>query len=184
MRYQIYEEDDTEQDTKHFEALRKLEFFTEFENIELWKSSASPSGGRWRRGVAIIREGETNQLSVSSSGVSSRFRSTGGRCAAWGRRGDRRDGLPSSRQQETPRHGGHPRAVLFLEISASALALSSEELVERMRNALTARMIDRLRKVNEIAAAQGAPAVDVGTGSLTGMTRSAPGSGSISNSPM
>ena len=48
---------------------------------------------------------------------------------------------------------------LFLEINAAALALSSEELMERMRNALLSRMIKRLREVNRIAAAQGMPAV-------------------------
>ena len=31
------DEDSTVEDTRHFEVLRKLEFFTEFENIELWE---------------------------------------------------------------------------------------------------------------------------------------------------
>ncbi|HXE40396.1 MAG TPA: serine/threonine protein kinase, partial [Azonexus sp.] len=66
---------------------------------------------------------------------------------------------------------------LFLEINAAALALSSEELLERMRNVLLARMIRRLREVNKIAAAQGQPAVQVASGSLAGYTRSRPGGG-------
>jgi eukaryotic-like serine/threonine-protein kinase len=66
---------------------------------------------------------------------------------------------------------------LFLEINAAALALSSEELLERMRNTLLSRMIKRLREVNKIAAAQGATGNAGGTGSLTGMARSRPGGG-------
>ena len=37
VRYQILEDDETVQDTKHFEMLRKIDFFTEFENIEIWE---------------------------------------------------------------------------------------------------------------------------------------------------
>ena len=48
---------------------------------------------------------------------------------------------------------------LFLEINAAALALASEELQERMRSALLACLIDRMREVNRIVAAQGAPCV-------------------------
>ena len=59
-------------------------------------------------------------------------------------------------------------STLFLEINAAALALSSEELLERMRNALMARMIKRLREVNRVAAARGMPAVPSTTGSLSG----------------
>jgi hypothetical protein len=52
-----------------------------------------------------------------------------------------------------------------------------KELLERMRNVLLARMIRRLREVNKIAAAQGQPAVQLGTGSQTGFGRSRPGGG-------
>ncbi|MDP3438184.1 MAG: serine/threonine protein kinase, partial [Azonexus sp.] len=65
----------------------------------------------------------------------------------------------------------------FLEINASALALSSEELLERMRNVLLARLIKRLREVNKIAAAQGQAAAQVGAGSQANFLRSRPGGG-------
>ena len=48
----------------------------------------------------------------------------------------------------------------FLEINASALLLASEELLERMRNSLLVRLIERFRNVNKLVAAQGARAVD------------------------
>jgi serine/threonine protein kinase len=37
VRYQMLEEDQTQQDLTHFERLRKLDFFVEFEDIELWE---------------------------------------------------------------------------------------------------------------------------------------------------
>jgi len=42
---------------------------------------------------------------------------------------------------------------------------------------LLARLIRRLREVNKIAAALGQPAVEAGTGSLSGAGRSRPGGG-------
>jgi len=66
---------------------------------------------------------------------------------------------------------------MFLEVNAAALALSSEELMERMRDTLLARLIRRLREVNKIAAALGQPAVEAGTGSLSGAGRARPGGG-------
>jgi hypothetical protein len=75
--------------------------------------------------------------------------------------------------------------VLFVEVNASALALSSEELMERMRNTLLGRMINRMREVNKIAAAQGLPAVEAGTGSITGGGRiSRPGGLDMELAPM
>jgi CRP-like cAMP-binding protein len=68
-------------------------------------------------------------------------------------------------------------STLFLEINAAALALASEELQERMRTALLGRMIERMRTVNQIAAAQGAPAVESAKALMEGSTRSGPGSG-------
>ena len=66
---------------------------------------------------------------------------------------------------------------LFLEINAAALALASEELQERMRTTLLGRMIDRMRTVNRIAAAQGAPAVESAKALMEGSSRSSPGTG-------
>ncbi len=178
VRFQIWEEDDTEQDNRHFEALRKLEFFTEFENIEIWEILRVAVWREVAPGVAIIREGESNQV----FGVIVRgFVEISMQGRALCRLGSS-EPVGEIAYLHPTNNKRHASAVtleptLFLEISASALALSSEELVERLRNTLIARMIDRMRKVNEIAAAQGAPAVESGTGSLSGSTRSRPGSG-------
>jgi hypothetical protein len=46
-----------------------------------------------------------------------------------------------------------------------------------MRSALLGRMIDRMREVNRIAAAQGTPAVECAQSLIAGSTRAAPGTG-------
>jgi CRP-like cAMP-binding protein/predicted Ser/Thr protein kinase len=178
VRFQIWEEDDTEQDIRHFEALRKLDFFTEFENVELWEVLRVAVWRELASGVAIVREGETSQtFGIIVRGfveVSIHGRALC-RLGASEVVGEIAYLHPTNKTRHASVVTLEP--TLFLEISASALALSSEELLERMRNGLIAKMIDRMRKVNEIAAAQGAPAVDVGTGSLSGASRSSPGSG-------
>ena len=62
VRYQILEEDETAQDTKHFETLRALEFFVEFENIEIWEVLRVSVWREMLPNVTIIREGERNKF--------------------------------------------------------------------------------------------------------------------------
>ncbi len=178
VRYQILEEDETAADMRRFEMLRKLEFFTEFENIELWEVLRVSVWRDVSPKVAIIREGDNNKLfGVIVSGCVEVSIEGKALCRLGPSEpvGEVAFLHPSSDQR-------HATAVtlertLFLEINAAALALSSEELVERMRNTLLARLIRRLREVNKIAAAKGQPAVDVGTGSEGAFTRSRLGGG-------
>ncbi len=161
VRYQILDEDDqSERDAKRFEILRRLEFFTEFENIEIWEVLRVSIWREIQPNIALIREGENNRFfGVIVSG--SVEVSVGGRALC-------RLGTSEPVGEVTFLHPASDQRcatavtlepTLFLEINAAALALSSEELMERMRNTLLARMIRRLREVNKIAAAQGAPAV-------------------------
>jgi eukaryotic-like serine/threonine-protein kinase len=178
VRYQILTDDETEQDTRHFETLRKLAFFTEFENIEIWEVLRVSVWRQLAPNVAIVREGERNKIfgiiingcvEVSIDGRSLCRLGPGepvGEVAFLHPASDMRSATAISLEP-----------TLFLEINASALALSSEELLERMRNTLLKRMIERLREVNKIAAAQGQPATQAGTGSLSGMARLRPGGG-------
>ena len=48
---------------------------------------------------------------------------------------------------------------VFLEVNSSALALSSEEVLERFNKTLTARVLDRLAEADAILAKQGQRAV-------------------------
>ena len=163
VRYQILEDDPVARDQRHFEMLRGLSFFTEFENVELWEVLRISVLRQVARNVAIIREGDANRLfgiliegfvEVSIGGRSLCRLGPGvplGEAAYLHPVKDERSATVATLEDS-----------LFLEISASALALASEELQERMRTVLLACLIDRLREVNQIAAAQGAPAVDTG----------------------
>ena len=173
VRYQILEEDDTVHDTRHFEMLRKLDFFTEFENIELWEVLRVSVWRDISPNVAIIREGECNKLFgiiVSGSAEVSIDGRALCRLGASEPVGEVAYLHPSSDQR-------HATVVtleqtLFLEINSAALALSSEELLERMRSVLLGRLIHRLREVNKVAVAQGEVAVSASPGSLGSMASS------------
>ena len=178
VRYQILEEDETAQDDKHFEMLRRLDFFTEFENIEIWEVLRVAVWREVGPNMAIIREGERNKMFgiiISGCVEISIERRVLCRLGASEPVGEVAFLHPASDQRHASAVTLEP--TLFLEINAAALALSSEELLERMRNTLLARMIRRMREVNRIAAAQGQPAVDVGASSLSAMTRSRLGGG-------
>src|SRR5574343_1166453 len=62
VRYQMLEDDDTAQDEAHFERLRKLEFFADFEDIELWEVQRVAVWREVEPNVALIREGDRNKF--------------------------------------------------------------------------------------------------------------------------
>jgi serine/threonine protein kinase len=166
VRYQILEEDTTVQDDRHFDMLRKLPFFTEFENIELWEVLRVTIWRDVAPGVAIISEGDHNRMFgiiVSGSVEVSIAKRVVCRLGAGEPVGEMAYLHPTNDERHATVQTLEP--TVFLEINAAALALASEELLERMRNTLLARMIDRLRSVTQIAAAQGGPAVEPGIGS-------------------
>ncbi len=178
VRYRLVTDDEPLEDNRHFEMLRKLDFFVEFENVELWEILRISV---WREvvpGVALISEGENNKLfglvvegfvEVSIDGK------TLCRLGSGEVIGEAAYLHPSSSQRHATVVTLEP--TLFLEINAAALELSSDELRERMQRTLTAKLIERMRAVNHIAASLGAPALQPGTASVTGGTRSQPGSG-------
>lgn len=175
VRYQIVEEDQTAQDTRHFEMLRMLDFFTEFENVELWEVLRVSVWRNVSPNVAVIREGDNNKMfGIIIEGyveVSIKGRALC-RLGPSEPIGEMAYLHPASDQRYATVVTLEP--TLFLEINAPALALSSEELLERMRNVLLARMIRRARDVSKIAAALGPPAIPSGTGSFSGLTCSRP----------
>ena len=186
VRFQILDEDDTELDNRHFETLRKMKFFTEFENIELWEVLRVAIWRDIAPKVTIIREGEHNKMfGLIVSGYAEV--SIEGKVLCRLGPGEVLGEVAYLHPTSDLRHATVVtlEPVLFVEINASALALSSEELMERMRNTLLGRLINRMREVNKIAAAQGLPAVEPGTGSLSGAGRtSRPGGLDLELAPM
>ena len=184
VRYQILEEDETVQDTRHFEMLRKLDFFTDFENVELWEVLRICVWREIAPRVAIMREGEKERnfgvlvegfVEVSIGGADL-CRLGPGEVI-----GEMAFLHPSSSERSASVMTLEP--TLFLEINAAALALASEELQERVRSALLGRMIGRLREVNRIAAAGGAPAIEPPKGRRPVGRRQSPG-GALELTPM
>jgi len=183
VRYQIFNEDETVNDTSHFETLRRLDFFTEFENIEIWEVLRVSVWREVLPNVALIRQGDNNKffgiILTGSVEVSIDGRALC-RLGPSEPIGEIAYLHPASDQRHSTVVTLEP--TLFLEINAAALALSSEELLERMRNGLLSRLIQRMREVNRIAAAHGMPAVQSTSGSLPGASR--PGGLDMALTPM
>lgn len=161
VRFQILEEDETVNDQSHFERLRRLQFFTEFENIELWEVLRVAVWREVAANVALIREGEYNRLFgiIIEGNVEV---SQGGKSICRLGPGEPVGEVAFLHPTSDLRHASVVtlEPTRFLEINASALLLASEELLERMRNSLLVRLIERFRNVNKLVAAQGARAVD------------------------
>ena len=169
VRYQILDEDETVNDTSHFEMLRRLDFFTEFENVEIWEVLRVSVWREVLPNVALIRQGDRNKFfgiilsgSVEVSIDGKALCRLGpsepiGEVAYLHPTNDLRHSTVVTLE---PTH--------FLEINAAALALSSEELLERMRSGLLSKLIKRMREVNRIAATHGTPAVQSTSDSAPG----------------
>lgn len=169
VRYQILDDDETAQDNRHFEQLRRTEFFTEFENIELWEVLRVSVWREVAANVALIREGTNSKVfGIIISGCVEV--SVGGKALCRLGPGEPVGEVAFLHPASDLRHATVVtlEPTLFVEINASALALSSEELGERMRNALLARLIGRLREVNKIAASLGQKALNPATSSQYG----------------
>ncbi|MEI7612077.1 MAG: serine/threonine-protein kinase [Betaproteobacteria bacterium] len=160
VRYQMLDEDSTQQDMSHFEKLRTLDFFTEFEDIELWEVLRISVWREVSDKVALIREGDNNRLfGVLVSGfveVSVEGRSIC-RLGAGEVIGEMAFLHPSDSMRSATVVTLEP--CLFLEINSAALELSSDELQERFQKTLVAKVLSRLRAANEALARMGQPAV-------------------------
>ena len=153
VRYQMLDEDETQNDTSHFERLRKLEFFTEFEDIELWEVLRIAVWREVASKVMLIREGDNSRVfGVIVDGfveVSVEGRSLC-RLGAGEIVGEMAYLHPSDSTRSSTVVTLEP--TLFLEINSAALDLSSDEVVERFRKTLIAKVIGRLRGANKALA--------------------------------
>ncbi len=160
VRYQMLDEDSTAQDMTHFERLRKLEFFTEFEDIELWEVLRISVWREVAEKVVLIREGDKNRIfgvlvtgfvEVSVDGKSIL------RLAAGEIVGEIAFLHPSDTTRSATVVTLEP--TLFLEINSAALELSSDEVQDRFQKTLIAKVIGRLRGANKALAKLGQNAV-------------------------
>lgn len=160
VRYQILEDDAVEQDMSHFEKLRRLDFFVEFEDIELWEVLRISVWREISEKVTLIREGENNRVfGVIVDGFVEV--STEGRVICRLGAGEIVGEMAYLHPSSDTRHSSviTLEPTRFLEINSSALDLSSDEVLERFRNVLTTKVIKRLREANKVLAKLGQPAV-------------------------
>jgi eukaryotic-like serine/threonine-protein kinase len=168
VRYQILEEDETAQDDYHFEMLRRLDFFTEFENVELWEILRVAIWREIPAGVPVVLEGEHNRMfGIIVSGEVEV--SVGGHAICRLGPGEPVGEMTYLHPSDDTRHASAitTEPSFFLEINAAAISLASEELVERMRNTLLERMLARTRQLNKRVASSGEKAVEATAGSLS-----------------
>jgi len=160
VRYQMVDENETQQDTKHFEMLRSLEFFNEFEDIELWEVLRISVWREVSDKVALIREGDNNRIfGVIVNGFVEV--SIEGKALCRLGSGEVVGEMTYLHPSDTKRSASVVtlEPTLFLEINSSALDLSSDELLERFRKTLIAKVLSRMRGANKALAKSGLPAV-------------------------
>ncbi|MGL5631051.1 MAG: protein kinase domain-containing protein [Azovibrio sp.] len=170
VRYQIVGDDDpVVEDNRHFEMLRRMGFFVEFENIELWELIRSSIWRQIGEGVTLFREGETDtRFGILIRGGMEV--SLGGKKLCHLGDGEVVGEMAHLYGNEKKRHATivTTEPCLFLEINGAALALSSEELQERMQTTLVRKVIERLREANRLLAVHGAEATKGGKGTFSG----------------
>ena len=166
VRYQMLEEDTTQQDAEHFERLRRLEFFADFEDVELWEVLRISVWREVATKVTLLREGENNRMfGVVVEGFVEV--SVGGRVLCRLGSGEVIGEMAYLHPADSTRSATVVtlEPTLFLEINSAALDLSSDELVERFRRTLVAKVLARLREANHALAKLGQSAV-VGSSGL------------------
>jgi serine/threonine protein kinase len=160
VRYQIFDENETQQDSQHFDTLRGLEFFREFEDIELWEVLRISVWREVSDKVMLIKEGDNHRIfgiiirgfvEVSIEGKSL-CRLGSGEIV-----GEMAYLHPSDSKRMATVVTLEP--TLFLEVNSSALELASEELLERFRKTLLACLLMRMREADKVLARSGPPAV-------------------------
>lgn len=160
VRYKIFDENDVEQDFSRFGQLRRLEFFTEFEDIEIWEVLRISIWRELAEKVTLIREGEKSRLfGIIIDGLVEI--STEGKAICRAGAGEVIGEMAYLHPRDSTRRATVTTLAptLFLEVNSAALELSSEEVLSRFRDVLVAKVLDRLRLANAELAKHGPPAV-------------------------
>lgn len=160
VRYQMLDEDQTQQDLTRFERLRKLDFFVEFEDIELWEVLRISVWRELSEKVTLIREGDNHRkFGVIIDGFVEV--STNGRVICRLGASEVVGEMAFLHPTDTERHATVVtlEPTLFLEINSAALELSSEEVQERFNQVLLVKLLARLREANKVLAKLGQTAV-------------------------
>lgn len=160
IQFKIFDENDRVPDGSRFAQIRRLSFFTEFEDVEIWEVVRFST---WRVAepmTQIVREGNTDQrfgillegeveLSINGKIV--------GACAEG-------DCFGETAYLDKVDHRQVCTVVSrtfirYLEITPAALALASEECFEHFRNELITVLVKRMARDETKLAESGTPAL-------------------------
>jgi non-specific serine/threonine protein kinase len=159
VRYKIVDEKDLEEDNSHWGQLRRLPFFTEFDDVEVWETLRI---SKWRNAeaqVSLIKEGSSDSrfgiLAEGKVEVAVNGRKVGelgpgdvfGESAFLDEQDKRQTASIST---ITP--------ISYLEVNPAALDLSSEECLEHFRRRLTSIATRRLAHSQRELSRYGGPA--------------------------
>lgn len=168
VRYKILDDSYVPPDTQRFNQLRKLAFFTEFEDVELWEVLRICSWRQVVKNIALVREGEADQrFAIVLDGRVEL--SVGGRKVAELGRGEvfGEQAWIDSIEHRHMLSVVSLEALTYLEINPAALALASDEVVERFRTQVSTVVVRRLAIIARTLS-QHMPAAAVGEYTATG----------------
>lgn len=160
VRYKIVDDKFIPPDTSRFTMLRKMQFFTEFDDIELWEVLRLCSWRKADEHVTLMRQGDADQrFGIVLSGQVE-VSIDGRRLLALG---------PGEvfGEQAWLDHLEHRHMMTavslepmtYLEINPPALALATDEVQELFRRQVSTVVVRRLAEIGRIACMQGPPAV-------------------------
>ncbi len=160
VRYQILEEDYVPMDMTRFNILRKISFFIEFEDVELWEVLRISVWRQVAENTMILREGEDERkfgilveghVEVSLEGKKIYVLGPGepmGELAYL-------DACPDAEPGKNSMTVVTLTPVTYLEVNPAALALSSEECLEHMQQRLQSAVARRLIQLSHVLAKHG-----------------------------
>lgn len=158
VRYKLLDEDYRPPDTARFSVLRKMPFFLEFEDVEVWEVLRI---SRWltaEPNALLIREGDTDSKFCLLIEGSAEASINGRRVATFGP-GDVFGELmyldPSARKRLAS--VASTSALTYLEIHPAALNLASEECLEHFRQSLVSTLVQRFATASTELAKSGEP---------------------------
>ncbi|NMG63511.1 protein kinase [Azoarcus indigens] len=160
VRYKIVDDSEVAPDTSRFSMLRKMAFFTEFEDVELWEVLRICTWRRVGDKVALMREGDADQRFGILLEGKVEISVKGKRVMELGP--GELFGEKAWLDHVEHRHGATVVSLTpltYLEINPAALALASDEVLELFRRQIATVVVRRLAELASVIAQDGPAAV-------------------------
>jgi non-specific serine/threonine protein kinase len=164
VRFQILDDNYVPMDTGRYAALRKMAFFVEFEDVEIWEALRISSWRTVDRGTLLMQEGEQGknfggiidgEVEVSIDGRRLAVLGPGevfGESSYLDRFSSKRNATVVSVSRLT-----------YLDINAAALALASEECIEHFQQRMVSILAQRFAQAGRQLAQLAEPSSIIGS---------------------